>query len=236
MTTNPRLCVALDAPGLDEAARMIAPLEGSVEVFKVGLELFCSAGPDALGLVLDRGKQVFLDLKVNDIPNQAAGAVTAAGRAGVHFLTVHGNAGRATLRAAVDARGERGPKLLVVSVLTSLDSPELAEVGVTRSVAEQVDAMAELATEEGADGLVLSAREVSRVRPAHPGLILVTPGIRPASSEISDQRRVATPGAAAAAGADMLVVGRPITAAADPAAAAQEILDEIGRASSVVSR
>lgn len=228
---DPPLCVALDVPGLAEAERLLGLLAGAVPVFKVGLELFCAEGPRAVHAVRERGAEVFLDLKVNDIPRQAEGAVRAAARAGVAYLTLHAAGGRAMLRAAREAATERGPRLLVVSVLTSLDAEALAETGVARSVAEQVRAVARLAVDEGADGLVLSPRELAETRTDHPGLFLVTPGVRPAGADAGDQRRVDTPAAAVAAGADLLVVGRPIVHAPDPVAAAGAVIAEIRSAS-----
>jgi orotidine-5'-phosphate decarboxylase len=226
---DPPLCVALDAPDLEGSRAVVDALRGVVPVFKVGLELFCAAGRPAVDLVLATGAEVFLDLKVNDIPNQAAGAVKAAAKAGVDYLTVHTNAGRATLRAATGARIGGKPRILAVTVLTSLDDAQLAEVGVSRSVPDQVAHVARIAAEEGADGLVLAASELASVRSAYPDLLLVTPGIRPAGSDVGDQRRVATPAAAVAAGADLLVVGRPITAAPDPVDAARRVLDEMAQ-------
>lgn len=228
---NPPLCVALDVADLGEAERLLDLLADVVPVFKVGLELFCAQGPAAVRAVRERGADVFLDLKVNDIPRQAAGAVKAAGRAGVAYMTLHAGGGRAMLRAGREAAAERGPSLLVVSVLTSLDDGALAETGVGRSVGDQVRACARLASEEGADGLVLSPRELGPVRAEHPELFLVTPGVRPAGAERGDHRRVDTPAAAAAAGADLLVVGRPITGAPDPRLAADAVIAEIGSAS-----
>jgi orotidine-5'-phosphate decarboxylase len=227
---DPPVCIALDTADLDVARRLLDALKGLVPVFKVGLELFCAHGPVAVHEVLDRGADVFLDMKINDIPKQSAGAVRAAQRMSVTYLTVHANAGRATVRACVDAAGERGPKLLVVSVLTSLDDSELAELGVAGGTSAQVDAMARLATEEGAPGLVLAAGEVARVRQAHPGLFLLTPGIRPAGTALGDQRRVGTPATAVADGADLLVLGRAVTQAPDPVEATKKILEEIDAA------
>jgi orotidine-5'-phosphate decarboxylase len=198
-------------------------------VFKVGLELFSAAGPDAVRAVCDRGCDVFLDLKINDIPKQAAGAVRSATKIGVRYVTAHSNGGRAMVRAAVEAAGDERITVLVVSVLTSLDDDDLRDVGVHRSAADQVQAMAALAADEGAPGLVLAAREVAAMRSLHPDLFLVTPGIRPATAEVGDQRRVGTPAAAIEAGADMLVVGRPVTDAADPRSALAAITLEIAQ-------
>ncbi|MEX0875208.1 MAG: orotidine-5'-phosphate decarboxylase [Actinomycetota bacterium] len=232
---DPPICIALDVSSLDEAKRLLDALAGRVSVFKVGLELFTAAGPQAVREVTSRNCDVFLDLKIHDIPNTAARAVRAAERLGARFLTIHGSGGREMVRAAIEGTTEGRPELLVVSVVTSLDEDALREVGVTRSIAEQVDAMAALASEEQAPGLVLAASEVARVRAAHPGLFLLVPGIRPAGSDAGDQKRVGTPGDVVVAGADLIVLGRSVTQAAHPAAATDRILDEIQSARDGVS-
>lgn len=229
MKIEPPICVALDTPDLAQALRIVDALKGEVPVFKIGLELFSAAGPPAVREVLGRGADVFLDLKINDIPNTAAGAVRAVSRLGASFVTVHGNSGRATVRAAVEATSEP-LKVLVVSVLTSLNDDELLETGVDRTTGAQVAAMARVATEEGASGLVLASGEVAAVRARHGDLFLVTPGIRPAKAAVGDQRRVGTPGAAVSAGADLLVLGRAVTAAGEPRTALQAIVEEIDEA------
>lgn len=226
---DPPICIALDKPSLAEALPIIDVLADHVRVFKIGLQLFTAAGPAAVEAVHARGRDVFLDLKVNDIPNTAAGAVRSAASLGVRFLTVHSSGGRAMLRTAVDAARDAGPHLLVVSALTSLDDAALREIGVGRSASDQVDAMAALAADVGAPGLVLGADEVTRVRAAHPGLFLLVPGIRPAGSDAGDQRRTGTPGAVVGAGADLIVLGRAVTAADDPVAATKKILADIGQ-------
>jgi orotidine-5'-phosphate decarboxylase len=213
---------------LDEAKRLIDALADKVRVFKIGFELFTAVGPAAVHEVTSRGCDVFLDLKVHDIPNTAAGGVRTASSLGVRFLTIHGAGGRAMVSAAVEASREcGGPDLLVVSVLTSLDEDALREIGVDRSPAEQVDAMAALAASEKAYGLVLAPPEVARVRAAHPDLFLLVPGIRPAGSAGDDQKRTGTPAQALADGADLLVLGRAITSADDPAAALDKVLQEL---------
>jgi orotidine-5'-phosphate decarboxylase len=226
MKLEPPIAIALDTPDLDSAIRTMDALESSVPVFKIGLELFSAAGPRAVREARDRGAEVFLDLKINDIPNTAEGAVRAVGELGAAFVTVHANAGRATVRAAVRAAGD-GLTVLVVSVLTSLADDDLRDVGVGRSAPDQVMAMAELAVDEGAPGLVLASGEVAAVRKRFPSLFLVTPGIRPASADVGDQRRVGTPGSAISAGADLLVVGRAVTASAEPRAALRAVVQEI---------
>ncbi len=238
---DPPICIALDKASLADALPIIDAFAERVPVFKIGFELFCACGPAAVEAVHARGRDVFLDLKINDIPNTAAGAVRSAARLGAAFLTIHGNGGRAMIRAAVeaaveaavdeglDAAGGRAPHLLVVSALTSLDEQALLETGVTRTVAEQVDAMATLAVAEGAPGLTLAAGEVARVRATYPDLFLLVPGIRPtwAGAKVGDQKRVGTPAAAVADGADLIVLGRAVTAADDPVTAIERVLDEI---------
>jgi orotidine-5'-phosphate decarboxylase len=224
---EPPICVALDTQDLAAATRLVDELRDRVKIFKVGLTFFTANGPAAVQMVHDRGAQVFLDLKLSDIPRQVAGAVEAASRLGVAFLTVHSNSGRATVRAAVDAAGDEGPKLLVVSVLTSLNDADIGELGISRAMSDQVDAMAQLAVAEGAPGLVLSSREVKRVRRTHPGLFLLVPGIRREGTAVGDQKRIGTPGAVVRDGADLIVIGREVTTAPDPVGAVQEIIKEI---------
>lgn len=226
MKIEPPICVALDTPDLGQALQVVDVLEGRVPVFKIGLELFSAAGPSAVDEVRARGVEVFLDLKINDIPNTAAGAVRAVSRLGASFVTVHANAGRSTVRAAIEAAAEP-LKVLVVSVLTSLNDDELLDTGIERTTGEQVAAMARLATEEGAQGLVLASAEVAAIRAQYESLFLVTPGIRPATAAAGDQRRVGTPAAAVTAGADLLVLGRAVTAATDPRGALKAIVEEI---------
>jgi orotidine-5'-phosphate decarboxylase len=227
---EPPICVALDTPDLAAATALVDALAGSVKIFKVGLTLYTAHGPKAVQMVHDRGAQVFLDLKLSDIPRQVAGAVKAASRLGVAFLTIHSNAGRATVRAAVDATSDDGPKLLVVSVLTSLNDADISELGIARAMSDQVDAMAQLAVSEGAPGVVLSSRECKRVRSVHPGLFLLVPGIRREGSAEGDQKRIGTPGAVIRDGADLLVVGRDVTTAPDPVRVVDVIVGEIEEA------
>jgi orotidine-5'-phosphate decarboxylase len=227
---EPPVCIALDTPDVDEALRWVDTHIGVVPVFKVGATLFTSVGPRAVEAVRERGADVFLDLKLADIPRQVEGAVRAAARLGTAYLTVHGNAGRQTIRAAVEAAAKTDLTILVVTVLTSLDGTDLEELGVQRAVSDQVDAVAELAVTEGARGLVLGAAEIARVRSAHPELFLLMPGLRPAGSVTGDQKRVGTPGAAIRDGADMVVVGRAVTEADDPRAALDGVLREIDQA------
>jgi len=225
-----RLIVALDFPGAAEALSLVDQLEGASEWFKVGLELYLAEGNALVAELQRRGFSVFLDLKFHDIPNTVASAVRAAGRLGVSMLTVHAAGGPDMLAAAVEAAGETdgSPALLAVTVLTSMDAAQLEATGVNGSAAEQVERLASMAVACGVRGFVCSAVEVASLRSqlgTEP--LLVVPGIRPQGAANGDQRRVATPAAAIAAGASYLVVGRPITRAADPGAAARAILAEI---------
>jgi orotidine-5'-phosphate decarboxylase len=224
---TPPIAVALDYGSLDDAKRTIDALADLVRVFKVGFELFTAAGPAAVHAVRERGCDVFLDLKVGDIPNTAAGAVRSAAGIGARFLTIHSSGGAEMLRAAVGATVNGAPKLLVVSVLTSLDEPALRQTGVERPLSAQVDAMASLAVSAGAPGLVLGATEVARVRAAYPDLFLLVPGMRPAWAQADDQKRTGTPAQAVADGADLLVLGRAVTGAPDPADAVKRVLEEL---------
>jgi orotidine-5'-phosphate decarboxylase len=227
-----RLIVALDVPGLAEAEGLLDRLGGLVSTFKVGGQLFTAAGPAAVELVRKRGAGVFLDLKYHEIPAIAGASVREAARLGVSLLTVHAAGGTGMLRAAAAAAAEAGrdrPRLLAVTVLTSLDRTVVQrELGVPMAVEGYVVHLAALARAAGCDGIVASPRELRPLRAAlGPAAQLVTPGVRPAGSDAGDQARIATPAAAIRAGADCVVVGRPITGAADPAAAAEAILREI---------
>ena len=234
-----RLIVALDFPTAAAAMLMVDQLEGTCRWFKVGMELYYAAGNSVIQQLLERGFKVFLDLKLHDIPNTVAGAVRSVSGAGASLLTIHAGGGAQMMRAAAQAAAlPDAPDLLAVTVLTSMDAAELTGVGVSVDidsadpVEPQVLRLARLAQASGIDGLVCSAEEVAAVRQAMgQGVRLVVPGIRPAlpaGAEVrDDQRRVATPAQAIARGASMLVVGRPITQAADPAEAAAAILAEI---------
>jgi orotidine-5'-phosphate decarboxylase len=234
-----RLIVALDFPSAAAAMHMVDRLQGTCRWFKVGIELYYASGNSIIQELLARDFKVFLDLKLHDIPNTVAGAVRSVTGTGASLLTVHAGGGAPMMRAAAQAASLPGaPDLLAVTVLTSMDAVELAGVGVpvdmnsTDPVQSQVLRLASLAQTSGINGLVCSAEEVAAVRQAMgPGARLVVPGIRltlPGGAETrDDQRRVATPAQAIARGASMLVVGRPITQAADPAEAAAAILAEI---------
>ncbi len=228
---KPHLIVALDVPGAAQIAPWIDRLPEEIRWFKVGLELYCADGPRALDPLRERGRLAFLDLKLHDIPRTVARAVAAASKYGAGLMTLHAAGGRAMIQAAAEAAREAGPlapKLLAVTVLTSLDRADLDEIGIARTPAEQALALARMAIEAGADGVVCSAQEVGALRRAlGRDPLLVTPGIRLPTDAVGDQKRVATPAAAVRDGATHLVVGRPILDAADPAAAARAILADM---------
>ena len=237
-TSKDRLAVALDLPNEHEALKLVDSLGQTCQWFKVGMELYYASGNSIVNQLRDRGFSVFLDLKLHDIPNTVAGAVRSATRAGASLLTIHASGGAAMMNAAAEAaQAPNSPRLLAVTVLTSMDANELAGIGVTASPAEQVLRLAKLAQASGIDGMVCSPEEVDLLRKeTGPDTLLVIPGIRPSGSAIQgvfgdDQKRIATPAHAIAHGASMLVVGRPITRAHNPAQAAQAILDEIEQAS-----
>lgn len=222
-----RLIVALDVPTAAEAEALVARLGEAVGFYKIGLELIFGGEGLALaaGLVA-RGKKVFLDAKLHDIPHTVAAATARVAGLGATFLTVH--AYPQTMRAAREAANGTGLRLLAVTVLTSADDADLAEAGYGVSAVDLVRRRALQARGAGIDGLVMSPREAASVRALiGPAMTIVTPGVRLAGDEPGDQKRITTPGAAIAGGADYLVVGRPITAAADPAAAARAITQEI---------
>jgi orotidine-5'-phosphate decarboxylase len=229
-----RLVVALDFPSAGDALAFTDRLEGSCKWFKVGLELYYAAGNRLIEDLKGRGFEVFLDLKLHDIPNTVAGAVRSVARTGASLLTIHAGGGSAMMQAAAEAAGAiaDAPRLLAVTVLTSMDTAELTGVGVNEGAADQVMRLARLARAAGIEGMVCSPEEVAALR-ADLGseVMLVTPGIRPAGADVGDQRRIATPAAAIAMGASKLVVGRPITQAREPAAVVRAILEEIQRAS-----
>ena len=229
------LIVALDVNSRAEAEAKVRLLGDAVNFYKIGLELFTAEGPDVVKAVKAFGKKVFLDLKFHDIPRTVERAVTSGGRLGVDLMTIHSVGGRAMIRAAADAAaafGADGPKILAVTVLTSLDASDLSDIGVTnRAPAEQVQAMGRLACANGAAGIVCSPKEVRAMREILGATaLLVTPGVRPAGAAVGDQKRVATPGEAVRDGSTHLVVGRPILAADDPVAAARAIAAEMAAA------
>lgn len=228
--TDPRVIVALDYPDAGQALALVARLDPSQCKLKVGKELFVRAGPALVERLTAAGFQVFLDLKFHDIPNTVAQACRAAADLGVWMVNVHASGGLKMMQAAREAVAQSAtpPKLIAVTVLTSMSGEDLRQIGLDIEPAVQVERLARLTAEAGLDGVVCSAQEATLLRAAiGPGFLLVTPGIRPAGSAVGDQTRILTPARAMAAGADYLVVGRPITQAADPVIALQEINVEI---------
>ena len=225
--------VALDFADGQEALVFADRLRGTACAVKVGKELFTREGPSICRALHERGLRVFLDLKFHDIPNTVAAACRAAADLGVWMVNVHASGGREMMEAAREALGvsPTRPLLVAVTVLTSLDAARLAEVGVSAAPAGQVERLARLAAAAGLDGVVCSPQEISLVKAAcGPAFLTVTPGVRPAGSAQDDQQRIATPAAARAAGGDYLVIGRPITRAADPRLALNAIAAEIDAA------
>ncbi|MBM4375159.1 MAG: orotidine-5'-phosphate decarboxylase [Deltaproteobacteria bacterium] len=228
-----RLIFALDVADLEEARGLASSLAGAVGMLKVGLELYCAHGPEVASLARSNGLELFLDLKLHDIPETVARAVERVAGLGARYLTVHASGGRAMLREAerrAQAARSSGAllELVAVTVLTSLDGDDLASLGVDRVPAEHAVALAELAWGEGVRAFVCSAAEVALLRSKlGPEATLLTPGIRPAGATVGDQKRVSTPESAIRAGADRLVVGRPIRDALDRAAAARAIVASI---------
>jgi orotidine-5'-phosphate decarboxylase len=221
-----RLIVALDVPSVAEAEALVARLGDSVSFYKVGYQLGFAGGLSFAETLIGRGKQVFIDMKLHDIGNTVAQGVKSIARMGASFLTVH--AYPQTMHAAVDARAGSKLRILAVTVLTSYDDADLAAAGYDFTVPELVAERAGQARDIGVDGLVCSAAEAVNVRAiVGDDMVLVTPGIRPAQSDADDQKRIMTPSAAIKAGADYLVVGRPVVAAPDPKAAADAIVAEI---------
>ena len=221
-----RLIVALDLPTVAEAEAMIDRLGPAVSFYKIGMELAYGGGLPLAEKLIHQGKQVFLDLKLHDIPNTVQRAASQVARMGATFLTVH--AYPQTMKAAKAGVAGSGLKILAVTVMTSYDDDDLKTAGYAHGVAELVARRAQQAKEAGVDGLILSAEEVAAQRAAlGPDMLLVTPGIRPAGADVGDQKRVMTPARAISLGADHLVVGRPVTQAADPRAAAEAIVAEI---------
>jgi orotidine-5'-phosphate decarboxylase len=227
--TGERVCIALDFPTRAEVLAAARRFAGRVGWLKVGLEAFVAEGPSLVREVAAAGPKVFLDLKLHDIPATVGRAVAAAARSGAAMVNVHASGGRAMLEAARDAaRGAGLPKLVAVTLLTSIDAKALADLPMAGQPEGIARRLSLLAKDCGLDGVVCSATDLPGVRAACGGdFLTVVPGIRPAGTEAGDQRRVATPAAALEAGADLLVIGRPVTAAADPDAALDRILQEI---------
>jgi orotidine-5'-phosphate decarboxylase len=227
-TVGNRLIAAIDAPDRAEAEALVERLANVPSWWKIGLELFCAEGPALVKAFVERGRHVMLDLKLHDIPETVARATSRVAGLGAGLLTVHAGGGRAMLEAAVAARGDM--KILAVTVLTSLDDSDLEQIGAKGPISELVRTRAELAIAAGCDGVVASPHEVGAIRAIAPaGFLVVTPGVRPAGAARGDQKRVMTPGEARLAGADLVVVGRPLRDASDPAAAARAVVAELER-------
>lgn len=237
-TAVSRVLVALDTTSVADAVDQTRLMRGAVAGVKLGLEFFSANGPAGVRQVIAEGMPLFLDLKFHDIPNTVAGAVRAVTPLGPYMLNVHAAGGAAMMRAALDAAadtaakvGVRRPLMIGVTVLTSLGDDDLEAVGQHGPAADQVRRLAALAQAAGLDGVVCSPQEIEPLRrDCGRDFVLVTPGIRPAGAAVGDQKRVMAPGEAVRRGADYLVIGRPITTAADPAAAARDIAAEIDRA------
>jgi orotidine-5'-phosphate decarboxylase len=228
-----RLVLALDVPSTEQAAEVVEALRGRVGQFKIGLELFTSCGPQFVGSLAAQGEKIFLDLKFHDIPNTVRAASRAAAALGVAMFNVHAGGGIKMMEAALEGAREGSgnsamPRVLGVTVLTSLAAADLAVLGITETPDQLVVRLARLAQQAGLHGVVASAREAAEIREAcGAGFLIVTPGIRPAASQAQDQARIATPAAAIRAGADFLVMGRPITQVPDRAGAAAAAVKEI---------
>ena len=228
-TPRERVIVALDTPDISKARRLVGQIGDSALFYKIGMELAYGGGLPLVSELARAGKQVFLDLKLHDIPNTVEGATAQAAKLGARFLTVH--AYPQTMRAAVAGARGSGMQILAVTVLTSYDDADLFDACYRFGVTETVRRRAEQALELGVDGLVASAAEAAMAREtAGEAMLLVTPGIRPAGASSGDQKRIATPAQAIRNGADYLVVGRPVTEAPDPRAAAEAIVAEVEQA------
>lgn len=237
-----KLIVALDVDSSEAALALFEDLRDTVGMFKVGMQLFTAAGPDLVRRIVSRGGRVFLDLKYHDIPNTVALAAVEVTRLGVSIFNIHASGGREMMKWTADAVAETAaresltaPKVLGVTLLTSIDQETLGQLGIDDPPRPVVSRLAVLANESGLDGVVASAQEIEIIRAAVPqkDFLIVTPGIRSASDETHDQRRMMTAAEAIRAGADFIVVGRPIIAAEDPGAAAQRIVTEIEAATQV---
>jgi orotidine-5'-phosphate decarboxylase len=237
---NP-IVVALDVDTADQAMALVGQLRGTAGMFKVGKQLFTAVGPDVVRKIIAMGERVFLDLKFHDIPNTVAKAGIEAARLGVSIFNVHALGGskmmKETIKAVTEiAERERivRPKILGVTILTSHTQESLNEVGIERKLEDEVVRLARLCEQSGIDGVVASPQEIVPIRNAvkNPDFIILTPGVRPAGAALNDQSRVMTPAEAIRAGANLLVIGRPITAADDPVAAGRKTLEEIEQAAS----
>lgn len=235
-TADDRLIVALDVDSFDKMKALVDELGDLISYYKVGMELYYSAGSDTIRYLKEHGKKVFLDLKLHDIPNTVGHSVASVTRLGVNLITIHAAGGRAMMQAAsryakitADELGVERPKILAVTVLTSFDDQGWQEVGGHLPIQEHVLELASLAKSAGVDGVVASPKEAGSIREmaGKDDFLIVTPGIRPSFAQTDDQKRIATPSQAFKDGSSMLVIGRPITQAIDPCAAARLILKEI---------
>lgn len=235
MQHDDRLIVALDFPTLEQAKSCVLELGDAVSYYKVGMELYYAVGSEIIRFLKSQNKQVFLDLKLQDIPNTVAHALTVLSGLGADMMNVHAVGGRKMMSEAVkavhavaEAAGKPAPKLIAVTILTSMDNEQFADLNYKNTIAEQVIALAKLAKEAGMDGVVASPQEASAIREAcGKDFLIVTPGVRPAGASLDDQSRVATPAGAFKNGSSHIVVGRPITKAEDRQAAAAAIVEEI---------
>ncbi len=235
MQHDDRLIVALDFPTLEQAKSCVLELGDAVSYYKVGMELYYAVGSEIIRFLKSQNKQVFLDLKLQDIPNTVAHALTVLSGLGADMMNVHAVGGRKMMseavkavHAAAEAAGKPAPKLIAVTILTSMDNEQFADLNYKNTIAEQVIALAKLAKEAGIDGVVASPQEASAIREAcGKDFLIVTPGVRPAGASLDDQSRVATPAGAFKNGSSHIVVGRPITKAENRQAAAAAIVEEI---------
>ena len=237
MTAKDKLIIALDVDTPAQALELVKQLHTIAGMFKVGSQLFTAAGPQIVRDIITLNSKVFLDLKFHDIPHQIAGAARSAAELGVSLFTIHASGGSEMMRRAVESVAEAGEKggvrsrVLAITVLTSMDATTLSQIGVASTPSDSVVRLAKLAQAAGVDGVVASPQEIETIRSTvtNRDFLVVTPGIRPSTTAHEDQKRVATPGSAIAAGASYLVVGRPITGAPDPLAAAEQMVTEMER-------
>jgi orotidine-5'-phosphate decarboxylase len=235
MKANERLIVALDVDTGEKALSLVEKLKNDVKIFKIGSELFTSCGPKIVKDVKNSGREVFLDLKFHDIPNTVGKSASAAAKLGVFMFNVHALGGPDMMKKTIDAVTEEAkklkitkPKVIAVTMLTSMDENSLKKIGVFDNMETQVLRLAKLAKESGLDGVVASPSEVKVIRKSLGNdFLIVTPGVRPSWAAVGDQKRIATPKEAIDNGADFIVVGRPVIEASDPAAAAKKVLEEI---------
>ncbi len=238
MILEKRLIVALDVPSLDKASKLVIQLGESVVYYKVGMELFYGAGPEIIQYLKSYGKNIFLDLKLHDIPNTVGSSAAVLASLGVDMLNVHATGGRAMManaarmaREAAQKSGRKPPQMVAVTVLTSMGAEDWRELNSKLTIDQQVIELAKLAKDSGMDGIVASAQEAAGIRAAcGTDFLIVTPGVRMATDDLNDQNRIATPKAALLAGATHLVVGRPITQADDPKAAARAVIENMREA------